>query len=470
MSTVLPIDYQITPWMAMKRLADLPWPTLLESARFHPQRGRYSYVAAAPVKTWTISNVEYGFDPFSDLRESLASFPTSSGGPAPFEGGIIGLASYELGHCWERLPRTPDDAFTTPPLTAGLYAWCLCWDHLERNAWWVSPFEMASAEAKVFGLASIQEEVLSRLSSEFDDDDITHESTEEALRQAVFEAAPMFPESSRNREEYETQVEQVIDYIRAGDIYQANLSRKLHFEFPDGPLKLYDVIRKSNPAPFAAYFQPEADWALVSASPEQFLHLEGQQITTRPIKGTRPRWAAGDLDLLQALELRDAEKDRAENTMIVDLLRNDISRVCQIGSVRVPRWCQLETFERVHHLVSEVTGTLRDDADVWDLLAATFPGGSITGAPKIRAMEIISELEQTSRGAYCGSLFAVDSNGGLQSSILIRSLIWKQGWAQCPVGGGIVADSSPAAEYEETAHKSAGLIPSVKRSIPPVAQ
>jgi len=451
MSSVFPIAYDISPWQALQCLSDLSWPVLLESARFHKQRGRYSYVAAAPMRTWTVSEANYGDDPFVDLRDGLAELPELSDGPVPFTGGIIGLASYELGRCWERLPFVPADNFTTPPLTAGLYPWCLCWDHLAEKAWWVSPYELQSQAARQLGLNDIRLEVMARIGQL---DRLSR--TETGDDAAGYE----FPQSSRSRSEYEQQVAQVIEYIRAGDIYQANLSRKLHFAFPEGPIALYEAIRQSNPAPFAAYFQPETDWALVSASPEQFLQVEGRQVTTRPIKGTRPRWTAGDLDLLQGAELRDAEKDRAENTMIVDLLRNDISRVCEIGSVRVPRWCQLESFERVHHLVSEVTGTLRREVDVWDLLAATFPGGSITGAPKIRAMEIISELERTARGAYCGSLFAADSRGGLQSSILIRSLVWKQGWAQCPVGGGIVADSIPFSEYEETVHKSAGLIPS----------
>ena len=448
-----PLPYALSPMQALQALADLRWPVLLESARFHPERGRYSYLAADPVHTWTRRTANYGDERFAELRLALRETAPARrllDGP-PFQGGVIGLLSYELGHCWEQLPRVPADDFTTPPLVAGLYDWCLCWDHLRRETYLLAPVDLARGE----GEPSRWRDVLERL-----------ERLQSDARQQHFnrEVPPASTESSgypacgRTYEEYIRDVERVVEYIRAGDIYQANLSRKLHYPFPRGPVALYEELRRGNPAPFAAYFQPAAHWAVVSASPEQFLQVDQGRVVTRPIKGTRRRWPAGDLDLLQGVELRASEKDRAENTMIVDLLRNDLSRVCQLGSVAVPRWCELETFEKVHHLVSEVSGLLRPDADLWDLLAATFPGGSITGAPKIRAMEIIAELEGVARGAYCGSLFAAGWGGSLQSSILIRTLTWKNGWVQCPVGGGIVADSNAEDEYRETVHKSAGLI------------
>ena len=448
---VVPVSVKISPREALQRLADLPWPVLLESARFHPQRGRYSYLSADPLERWILPTVDYGDNPFAPLRAVQQRYAQTadSAGP-PFQGGIIGLLSYELGHCWERLPTVPQDDFTTPPLVAGLYDWCLCWDHQTGQLELILPEGELAERAGQARLHALQKRVQSW------DQPLTASSLPQ-LQPTTGYSAATYPDSSCSRTEYEAQVRQVREYIAAGDIYQANLSRKLHYAYPGDPMQLYVDICQINPAPFSAYFRPAGDWAIVSASPEQFLQVQDGHVCTRPIKGTRRRWAAGDLDVLQGAELQASEKDRAENTMIVDLLRNDLSRVCQIGSVRVPRWCELETFERVHHLVSEVIGQLRPECDLWDLLAATFPGGSITGAPKIRAMEIISELEQTARGAYCGSLFAAGWNGSLQSNLLIRTLTWKQGWVQCPVGGGIVADSVPADEYAETVHKSSGL-------------
>ena len=208
------------------------------------------------------------------------------------------------------------------------------------------------------------------------------------------------------------------------------------------PLSLYGRLRTCNPAPFAAYLA-EDDWAVISASPERFLRVDQGRVETRPIKGTRQRHSGPEADLYTRDELRESDKDQAENVMIVDLLRNDLSRVCRPGSINVPRLCAVETYQTVQHLVSEVTGELGHGEDFWSLLAATFPGGSITGAPKIRAMEIIRELEQVARGAYCGTMFYCGFDGTADSSILIRTFTHRRGWIQCPVGGGIIAQSDP---------------------------
>ena len=200
------------------------------------------------------------------------------------------------------------------------------------------------------------------------------------------------------------------------------------------------------------------DWTVVSASPERFVSIRDGEVETRPIKGTRQRRPAPEADLFSRDELRESAKDQAENVMIVDLLRNDLSRVCAPGSIRVPQLCFVESYETVQHLVSEVSGRLVDGNDVWSLFRAVFPGGSITGAPKVRAMEIIAELEPTVRGPYCGSLFYAGFGGAADSSILIRTFVCRGGWIQCGVGGGIVANSDPVAEYEETLHKAAGML------------
>ncbi|MCG6157751.1 aminodeoxychorismate synthase component I [Rubinisphaera margarita] len=443
---ITPLPNAPQPSTVLNAFADEPWPVLLESARVDPLRGRYSFFSADPVRTWVVDDVQHGDDPFAEIRPLARELQRpSSSNDVPYTPGFIGLLSYELGHAWEKLPRVPRDEFTTPALAVGLYSWGICWDHQDNRCWLMRDRSLEHHEGD-----PRWKRLLGRIE---ETQAVTPESAvENANRSKIVKT----PDAERQR--FLTAVRRVTEYIEAGDIYQANLSRKIEYDFSGSPMELYSRIRTTNPAPFAAFFQPQPEWALISASPEQFLHVRGREVSTRPIKGTRPRWTAGDLDLLQAFDLQTSEKDRAENTMIVDLLRNDLSRVCQRGTVKVPRWCELETFSRVHHLVSEVTGTLREDADLWDLFAATFPGGSITGAPKIRAMEIISELEQSTRGCYCGSLFIAGLDGSLQSSILIRTLTWKAGRVQVPVGGGIVADSIPENEFAETVHKSAGLI------------
>jgi para-aminobenzoate synthetase component 1 len=252
-------------------------------------------------------------------------------------------------------------------------------------------------------------------------------------------------------------VRRAIDYIEAGDCFQVNLSQRLLTPARLHPLRLYERLRRRNPAPFAGYLDL-GDFVVLSASPERFLRVTDGWVETRPIKGTRPRAHTPAEDEAAAAELLHSAKDRAENVMIVDLLRNDLGRVCRYGSVQVPEVCRLESYPFVHHLVSQVRGRLREDRTPVDLLRAAFPGGSVTGAPKVRAMEIIAELEPTARGAYCGSLGFLGLDGSMDSNLLIRTFTQGRGWLQFPVGGGIVADSTPEAEYEETLHKAAGLL------------
>jgi para-aminobenzoate synthetase component 1 len=272
-------------------------------------------------------------------------------------------------------------------------------------------------------------------------------------------AAPLEVASNFSRSDYEAMVRRVVDYILAGDIFQANLSQRFRAPLPEGmtPFGLYCRLRRLNPAPFAAFLKFD-DVEIASASPERFLSLRGNRVETCPIKGTRPRGCTPTEDRILADELLDSEKDRAENVMIVDLLRNDLSRVCRDGSVEVPRLCGLESFATVHHLVSTVLGELRPGMTAVDLLAACFPGGSITGAPKIRAMEIIAGLEPTRRGPYCGSIGYIGFDGSMDTSIVIRTYAMRNGQVTFQAGGGIVADSEPAAEYAETLAKAQALI------------
>jgi para-aminobenzoate synthetase component 1 len=252
-------------------------------------------------------------------------------------------------------------------------------------------------------------------------------------------------------------VERAIDYISAGDVFQVNLAQRLLYPARGDPVRLYLRLRRCDPAPFAGFFDL-GGLQIASASPERFLSVRGGLVETRPIKGTRPRTAQPEADRSAGAELLASEKDRAENVMIVDLLRNDLSRVCRPESVRVSQLCGLESYQYVQHLVSAVCGRLGDGCGPIELVRAAFPGGSITGAPKIRAMEIIAELEPTARGPYCGSLGYLGFDGSMDLSILIRTIAAGRGWWQAPVGGGIVAQSDPEREYQETWDKAEGLI------------
>jgi len=250
----------------------------------------------------------------------------------------------------------------------------------------------------------------------------------------------------------------VIEYVYAGDIFQANVSQRLQAPLAGSALELYHRMRRHNPAPFAAYLD-FGDLVIASSSPERFLRVDGaRRVETRPIKGTRPRGLGPEHDAALALALAESAKDQAENVMIVDLLRNDLSRVCRPGTVRVPELFALEQYQTVHHLVSTVVGELAPEHDPVDLLRAAFPGGSITGAPKVRAMQIIAELEPTQRGVYCGAIGYVSLTGALDTSIVIRTYLVLGRDVYFQVGGGIVADSDPEQEYRETLDKAGGLI------------
>lgn len=443
---------------ALAALADQPGVTLFDSALRSADRGRYSFLTCDPQQTFVVDRAEFGTDPFAEPRAALAEHAAETiAGLPPFQGGVAGLLGYELGGCWERLPRPGVDDFGLPVLSAGLYDSVIAWDHIQNRCWViVQPFannpqirladwcERLREPAPV-GTAEREPADLNPLSIGTPQNPMPAGATASAIT------------SDFSRDQYLAAVARVIEYIRAGDIFQANLSQRLLSPAVASPLALYRRLRTVNPAPFAAYVA-HGDWKLLSASPERFLRISGDQVETRPIKGTRRRRANPEADLFTRDELRESDKDQAENIMIVDLLRNDLSRVCRPGTIRVPQLCGVETYETVQHLVSQVCGTLQCGRGLFDVLRATFPGGSITGAPKVRAMEIITELERVARGPYCGSLFYCGCDGAADSSILIRTLVQRGGWISCGVGGGIVAQSDPAAEYEETLHKAAGML------------
>ncbi|QJW95339.1 aminodeoxychorismate synthase component I [Frigoriglobus tundricola] len=460
------------PWAVARKLAHLPHLLFLDSAERHGERGRYSYVAA----TGEISGDRFGPEqpgsrrdgPFAVDQGKLASFrSTSVPGLPPFQGGIAGLLSYGLSRTFERIPEPRRDEFHVPDSATGTYDWVISFDHSESRAWLVSTgYPFTEHPRQNDHAVERLRAVLSLLRAPRGAHAPRSPGAAEVPRASLCPQYPLpgFPGVTSNfsREGYEAAVRRAVEYVHAGDCFQVNLSQRLLSPLREHPLELYGRLRERNPAPFAAYFDL-GDFQVLSASPERFLRaFPDGEVETRPIKGTRPRGRTPEEDAALVRDLASSPKDRAENVMIVDLLRNDIGKVCEFGSVRVPRVCEVETFRFVHHLVSEVRGTLRPGLGALDLLAAAFPGGSVTGAPKVRAMEIIAELEPTARGPYCGCLGWVGFDGAMDTNILIRTFTAGRGWVQFPVGGGVVADSDPAREYEETLHKAAGLLRALK--------
>jgi para-aminobenzoate synthetase component 1 len=457
------------PEALLQRLAGLPHVLFLDSALRHPILGRHSFVTADPFEwlqargsSTVVSGeaaIQQPADPFMVLAERLGRYRAAPiPGLPPFQGGAAGLFGYDLCHHIEKLPRPRFDEFEVPDLAVGLYDWVIAFDPIAGRAWLISTGFPETEPARRRRRARERAEAVKRrlhTAPAAIEREIAARLEKPAYQWPVAGYPGLF--SNFSREEYLGAVRRVIEYIRAGDCFQVNLAQRLLYPAEEAPLEMYLRLRARNPAPFAGYFDL-GDFTIASASPERFLRVENGEVETRPIKGTRPRGATPAEDQARIRELLHSEKDRAENIMIVDLLRNDLGRVCRYGSVRVEAVCRLESYRFVHHLVSEVRGRLRPELGPLDLLRAAFPGGSVTGAPKIRAMEIIAELEPTARGPYCGSLAYLGFDGTMDSNILIRTLTAGRGWVQFPVGGGIVADSMPEREYEETWHKAEGLL------------
>jgi para-aminobenzoate synthetase component 1 len=339
----------------------------------------------------------------------------------------------------------------------GLYDWTLAWDHAQDRCWLIStglPEEGARRAARAEARADWVRERLEAPAPPPPRPRRTQVTAKGPPTHPVAELPGVL--STFSRDQFVAAVARTREYILAGDIFQANLSQRLEAPAPGHPFELYERLRAKNAAPFAAYFD-FGDAVAVSASPERFLRALNGCVETRPIKGTFPRGFNPRHDSALGEALFASEKDRAENVMIVDLLRNDLSKVCQDGSVEVPELCEIERYATVHHLVSTVVGRLRPGLGAVDLVRATWPGGSITGAPKVRAMEIIAELEPTRRGVYTGSLGYVAFSGALDLSIAIRTFVVKDGRAFFHVGAGIVADSDPEREYDETLQKALGM-------------
>ena len=432
---------------------DLPGLALLESAR--PGRNaRWTYLTADPVAV--LEAPAAGPDPFAVARRLLGRLDATPVRPADaprFLGGLVGFLGYDLGHVLERLPSIAVDDQGLPPLRLGLYDWVVAWDRRTGHAW----LGGRALDGDGRRLARRLDDVHARLL------DVAHRASP-AADDAATGSVPSFRfRSATGRAAYQAGVEAVRRHIASGDLYQANLSRRLESPFDGDPWDAYRRLRTGDPSLFSAYLDlgasPETGRprALLSASPEPFLSVDQEgEVASDPIKGTRRRGRTRDEDRALARDLLTSAKDRAENVMIVDVLRNDLGRVCRPGSVRVPRLCRLERTAAVQHLVSTVTGRLAPGRDAFDLLAASFPGGSITGAPKIRAMEILEGLEPVRRGPYTGALGWLGPDGAMQTSILIRTFVADGSRLTLHVGGGITWKSDPAAEWDETVAKARG--------------
>ncbi len=423
------------PYALALRLKGESHLTLLESAMRQEHLGRYSFLACNPSLTLSaIGGVAYlDGEPQTDpplrvldgllARNRMAHAP----GLPPFQCGLAGYISYEFGRILEPRARIPGFTPLCPDMMLHLYDAVAGFDHLQERAWIIST---GSAQGDRL------EELLKRKPAQTGSHAIAGWT------------------SNFTRFSYEAAIARVIELILDGDMFQANIAQCFTAPIPEffDALAFYGRLRQLNPATFGAYLD-YGDVRIASSSPERLLRFDGKTVEARPIKGTRPRDADPSRDAALVAELAASRKDRAENVMIVDLLRNDLSRVSKPGTVRVPMLCGLESYASVHHLTSVVTGELRDGRSMGDLVAATFPGGSITGAPKIRAMEVIADIEQTPRGVYCGSIGYFSFSGQADLNIAIRTALFAEGTARVSGGGGITARSDPAAEYEETIAK-----------------
>ena len=424
------------PMQLAQRLRGQKYLTLFESTMRQEKLGRYSFLACNPSSTLKAEKGQTLLDGVPQDEAPLAlldkilkqnQMPKLAGLP-PFQGGLAGYIGYDFGRSLEPHTRLPKFPALCPDLMLHVYDAGIAFDHLQERAWIISTTGEARADE------------LERLLK--------------CKPQALGSSAIDNWSSNFTRESYESAVSRTVEYILAGDIFQANISQCFSAKIPDGfdALAFYKRLRALNPATFSAFLDYD-EVQIASSSPERLLSFDGKTVEARPIKGTRRRDPNPALDAALVAELASSRKDRAENVMIVDLLRNDLSRVCAPGSVRVPVLCGLESYASVHHLTSVITGELKPDKSVGDLIAAIFPGGSITGAPKIRAMEVIAEIESQGRGVYCGSIGYFGFNGQVDLSIAIRTVMFSNGTARFQGGGGVTARSEPAAEYDETLTK-----------------
>jgi len=424
-------------------IADLPWAIWLDSAGL----GRYDILCAQPAVTLTTRGADTEVtdalgmrhsdeEPFDLIRLQLGE-PAASTDDIPFLGGAMGYWGYDLTRHMMALPMLEQDSASLPDMSIGIYDWAIVLDHQQKTARLVSLQRFAETKSQL-------PKVLARLQN----------AGEFPVNTFCVSGSIT---SNFRRAKYDAAFHAVQNYLHNGDCYQINLAQCFHASANGDALGAYLTLRGLSPAPYSAFLNlPHAQ--ILCASPERFLHVHDGRVETKPIKGTRPRSTDAQQDRRNAEELRSHLKDRAENLMIVDLLRNDLGKNCMPGSVRVPKLFEVESFANVHHLVSTVEGNLAAGRDALHVLRDSFPGGSVTGAPKLRAMQIIEQLEPHPRGIYCGAIGYVGFDGRMDSNIVIRTLAYSGGEIRCWAGGGIIADSVAQAEYQETMDKAAGML------------
>lgn len=449
---------------------------LLESAKTHPKIGRYSYLGGEPYMVFSSKGKVVSLEkdgqtspmtarPLPALRELMSCCRVGRvEGLPPFVGGSVGYLSYDFVHNFETIPGRAVDDLGIPDSCFMFVDTVCAFDHIEDKLWltavpgasemWEKPGDRDAAwwsrayDASAAKLEEMLGAVMSARSS----------PKKERPAAGGIKAEPLIP-----KERYEDMVRRAKEYIAAGDIFQANLSQRLSADVSGIlPWDIYRVLREVNPSPFAAYLDLPGV-KIVSSSPERLVRLSGDVVDTRPIAGTRPRGSDTTGDEAMRSELLLNEKERAEHIMLIDLERNDLGRVCDYGSVHVDELMVTEDYSHVMHIVSNVTGKIADGRDCFDVIKATFPGGTITGVPKVRCMEIIDELEPVARGPYTGSVGYISATGDMDLNIIIRTFVIKDGVAHVQVGAGIVADSDPEREYYETLHKAEALIKTLGR-------
>jgi len=446
------IDTNLNSFELFSLVKDEPYSFFLDSAIDPKKLGRYSFIGYNPFLIFKSKNSKidihkdgntttfYG-DPLEKLREILSFYKMDYQTELPFIGGAVGYLGYDLCHHIENLPRRAIDDVEIPDCYFGIYDGIIIIDHLKDQVY-----------IAALGIESPEEEIIQDIRNR-----IKVGEEKGTTLQVTIKNKSINLKSNFEIEDYIKTVNKIKDYIKSGDVYQVNMTQRYECDLEITPFELYEKLRGINPAPFASYIDI-GEVQIVSSSPERFIRIKNRIIETRPIKGTRPRGKTPEEDVKNREELLSSEKDKAELLMIVDLERNDLGRVSQTGTVKVTELFCLEEYSTVYHLVSTVVGKLKDDYDVIDCIKATFPGGSITGAPKIRSMEIIDELEPTQRNIYTGSIGYIGLNGNTDLNIVIRTIVCKDAKAYFQVGGGIVWDSDAKLEYEETLHKAKALI------------
>ncbi len=438
------INKYIEPIEIYAMIKDEPHSFILESSLYHDEYGRYSIVASNPFEVVKYSNDPECIDKFRNTmnKYSFESNDEKKYG-LPFNGGAVGYLSYDLGRYLEKIENKTTVDMEVPDLYFGLYDWAYVIDHKDKNLYIVTANLDKVKEVKI--IAEREELILNSKPTK-----ISYTTDEEIPLKSNF-----------TKQEYIDSIERVRQYIRSGDIYQANLTQRFDARTSRSAFDIYAQLREVGPTIFGGLLNFE-DVQVISNSPERFIKVENRKIQTRPIKGTKPRGETPEQDEFFKNELSNSEKDKAELLMIVDLERNDLGRVSKIGSVKVPELFKIEAYANVYHLVATIESEIDKEKDIYDVIKATFPGGSITGAPKIRAMEVIEELEPTRRNVYTGSIGYIGFDGTTDLNIAIRTIVKKDDRITFQVGGGITWDSKPEDEYMETLHKAKSIMKTLR--------